>query len=365
MNTFIIERDKIRKNAEVIFSRAGVASVIAVVKGRGYGFGIDEYVTLLHECGVRFFAVTEPSDAISVRKLNLPDTDILMLRSTSLHDELSALIENDIILTIGSIEAAVSANDIASAKKKKARIHVKIDTGMGRYGFSPKDTDGIVSTFTNFESLKPCGMFTHLSCAFKDKGFTKKQLDLFHSVNAELTKLGIDCGTVHFSNSAYLFNFGSPLGDAVRIGSAFTGRVAGNTAGSGLSRVGHLEGNICEIRKLSPGATVGYGRAYKTKRETRVAIIPIGYSDGFQVEKARDSYRLRDGIMYALMELKRTLSRKAVYVRINGKAARVLGHIGMTHTACDVTDIPCNVGDTAEFDVNPIYVSSDIYREFI
>lgn len=365
MNTFVIEREKIKKNAEVIFSRAGAASVIAVVKGRGYGFGLDEYVSLLHECGVRFFAVTEPSDALAVGKLNLPDTDILMLRSTALTDEVTALIENDIILTVGSSETASVINNIASEKKKRARVHIKIDTGMGRYGFAPTDVDGIASAFTRFESLSPCGMFTHLSCAFNDEKFTKRQVDTFLKLQKTLSERNIDCGMVHFSNSSYLFNFGSPLGDAVRVGSAFTGRIACKGISTGLSRVGHLEGNICEIRTLTPGSKVGYGKTYTTKINTKIAIVPIGYSDGFGVEKARDSYRFRDGLMYAAMELKRMLSKKAIYVTVNDKCARVLGHIGMTHTVCDVTDIRCSVGDTVKFDVNPIYVSPDIYREFI
>ena len=120
MNTFVIEREKIEANTERIFSRAGECTVIAVVKGRGYGFGLSEYVPLLHSFGVRNFAVTDVSDALEIKNLNLPDTDILMLRSTALSDELSALIENDIILTIGCTEAAAAANGIAFSKGKGA-----------------------------------------------------------------------------------------------------------------------------------------------------------------------------------------------------------------------------------------------------
>ncbi len=366
MNTFIIEREKIISNAREILSRAGDSAVIAVVKGRGYGFGIDEYVPLLHGCGVRFFAVTEPCDAIEISKLALSDTDILMLRSTALHDEVSALIEHDIILTVGSYEAAVTANGIASEKGKVARVHVKIDTGMGRYGFLPDDTEQIASVFTGLQSIKAEGLYTHLTSAFKSKSVTNQQIDTLYSVKKLLSERGIDCKTVHFANSAYLFNFsGKRLGDAVRIGSAFTGRLPCKVRHSGLSRVGHLESAICELRWLKPGSKVGYGGACTVRKPVRAAVIPLGYADGFHVEKARDTYRIRDGILYMLSDLKRAALGKKTYVKINGKHARVLGHIGMTHTVCDVTDISCNIGDIATVDLNPIYVNAGIYKSYV
>ncbi|MBQ9985558.1 MAG: alanine racemase [Oscillospiraceae bacterium] len=365
MNSFIIEREKIIANAEAIFSRAGDADVYAVVKGRGYGFGLNEYILLLHECGVRTFAVTDVADALSIKKLNLIDTNVFMLRSTSLSEELAALIENDVILTIGSTEAAVAANDIAISKNKQARVHIKIDTGMGRYGFSTDDIEQIYAAFTKFSALTPCGLYTHLSSAFKSRRITDRQIDELFAIRDELNARNVDCGVVHFANSAYLFKFGDPIGDAVRIGSAFTGRLACKGKGRSLSKVGYLESNICEIHWLSPGSKVGYGGAFTAKKATKTAVIPVGYSDGFHVEKARDTYRFRDCLFYILSDIKRMFFKKSVYVKINGKKAKVLGHIGMTHTVCDITNISCDIGDKAEFDTSPLYVSPDIYREFI
>ena len=365
MTSFVIKKDGIKNNAREIISRAKGAKVVAVVKGRGYGFDVSKYAPLLYEAGIRFFAVTEVHDAMTIRNLGLDGIDILMLRSTALSDELTILIENDIILTIGSYDAAVNANKTAHDCGKHARVHVKIDTGMGRYGFLPDETEQIVSVFTKFENLRAEGLYTHLTFAFKSRKITEHQLASLFSVQKQLTDMGIDIGMMHFANSAYLFKFGEPLGDAVRIGSAFTGRIPCKVRKSGLERVGYLESEVCEIRWLRPGSKVGYGGTFTAKRAIRTAVIPIGYSDGFGVEKAHDAYRFRDGIFYILSELKRTLLRKKLYVNINGKPARVLGHIGMTHTVCDVTNINCEIGDIAEFDVNPIYVSPDILREYI
>ncbi len=365
MNSFVIQRDKIEQNVSEILSRAGDSTVIAVVKGNGYGFGISEYVPLLHSFGLRFFAVTEVAHALKIRELNLPDTEILMLCSTALPDELSALIENDIILTIGNTEAAVLANGISLSKNKVAKVHIKLDTGMGRYGFNPTEIDAIYSAFTSFPALFPCGIFTHLTQAFKSKKVTDEQVSSLYSVIDELSGRGIDCGMVHFANSSYLFRFSGELGDAVRIGSAFTGRLPFKSRRSNLARVGYLESRICDLKWLPAGSKIGYSGAYTVKKPVRIAILPIGYSHGLYVEKMRDTYRLRDCIFYILSDIKRTLTKKSLYAVINNRRASVLGHIGMTHTICDVSDIPCNIGDTAIFDVNPIYVSADIYREFI
>ncbi len=367
MNTFVIEKEKICQNAEEIIKRAGGAAVIAVIKGRGYGFGCDDYVKLLHECGIRFFAVTEPEDAAKIRELALDETEILMLRSTALSDELSLLIENDVILTIGSTAAAVAANDIAESMSKTARAHVKIDTGMGRYGFTPDDVDSCAAVFTSFSHLKAIGLYTHLTSAFRSKKESHEQIAALYSVNDRLTERGIVCETLHFANSSYLFRAdeGDDLGGAVRIGSAFTGRLPFKAKRSGLARVGHLESRVCEIRWLKKGATIGYSRAFKAKSPMRIAIVPLGYADGFHAEKARDSFRIRDGLFYALSDMKKAIFKKRIFVTVNGKRARVLGHIGMTHTVCDVTDIDCNIGDTACFDVNPVYVSADVAKKYV
>ncbi|MBE6910910.1 MAG: alanine racemase [Ruminococcaceae bacterium] len=365
MTSFIIERDKLLSNAKEIIFRAGDAKVFAVVKGNGYGFGTDEYIKLLHESGIRHFAVTDSDDAVKIRGMNLSDIDVLMLRSTSVTEEVEKLIENDIILTIGSLSAAEIANDISSKKEKSCRVHIKINTGMGRYGFLPDNYDGICSVFKNFPSIKVCGLFTHFSCAFKSESVTKKQLDAFLKLQNRLVSDGFDTGMVHFSNSAYLFGFKSPLGDAVRIGSAFTGRIANKPADCKLLRVGYLKSRICEIQTLPRGSTIGYGSAYTTKKEIKTAVVPVGYADGFNTEKVHDTYRFRDGIMYALSEIKRMLTKKTYYGKVAGKSCKILGHIGMTHTVLDVSDVPCNVGDEVSFDVNPIYISANIPREYI
>lgn len=366
MNAFVVDVNGIRGNVSVVRARAGERKLYAVVKGDGYGFGISDYSRVLYDCGVDAFAVTEPHEAAAIRAAGLGDVEILMLRSTAVEQEIKELMENRAVLTVGSSRAAAVANSIAAELEcAPYPVHIKVDTGMGRYGFLPGETEDILSVFRYMENLRVDGMFTHLNCAFGSKKKTNAQIDAFLEAEAAVRAAGFDPGCVHYANSATLFRFAErDLRDAVRIGSALTGRLAVGSKNSGLKRVGYLESRVCEVRWLTPGATVGYGGVYRARHGVRIAVIPLGYSHGFAVEKIRDSYRLRDGVRYILQDLKRTLTRERVWVNVNGKRARVLGHVGMLHTVLDVTEIPCEVGDRVTVCANPLYIDSAVRRRF-
>jgi len=366
VNTFVVEKDKLVGNIAAVKSRAGDRKLYAVVKGDGYGFGLCEYIRILLECGVSAFAVTEPYEARAIRDAGAQEEEILMLRSTSVEEELRTLMECRAVITVGSSRSASAANALAAELGcAPYPVHIKVDTGMGRYGFSVNEADDISSVFRYMDNLRVTGMFTHLNCAFGSKKKTRAQVDAFLGIEARMREQGFDTGCVHFANSSALFRFSDwDLRDAVRVGSALTGRLATQVKNSGLTRVGYLESRVCETRWLAPGATVGYGGAYRTKNAVRIAVIPLGYSHGFGCEKVRDTYRLRDGVRYVLQDIKRTLNNNRISVNINGKPARVLGHIGMLHTVLDVTQIRCEVGDAVTVNVNPLYVDGKVRRRF-
>ncbi len=363
MNAFVVEKEKLRANAQNILERAGELKVYAVIKGNGYGFGLCEYAKFLRECGVSAFAVTEPEEVSALRAAGI-ENEILMLRSTALPDEIETLILNGAVLTVGSNEAAVAVNGVAGKLQKAARVHIKIDTGMGRYGYDPDDIDKISAVYDYMDSLEPCGIYTHLNASFGSKKNTLVQIAMFKDLVSELQTRGYNTGVSHFAASCAFHRFDVDFGEAVRIGSAFTGRLAIANRYN-LERVGYLQSEVCEIKWLEKGATVGYGGVYRAKSPRKVAIVPLGYSHGFGVEKVRDSYRLRDGVRYVLQDIKRCIFGEKQYAKINDKKVRILGHIGMLHTVLDVTDVPCQIGDVVTYSVNPLYVNADIERKYI
>ena len=141
--------------------------------------------------------------------------------------------------------------------------------------------------------------------------------------------------------------------DGVRLGSALLGRVLTR---SNLRRVGICEATVDELRWLPAGHTTGYGAAWRAKKPTRVAVIPVGWYHGFTNEHGHDLFRFRDCLRDALGAVKRMIFRKKLYVCIGGKKCPVLGRVGMLHTVCDVTRANVKQGDKVTLEINPLQV---------
>ena len=146
MKAYVVERDALIHNIQAIRSFAGPVPIWAVLKGNGYGIGLVPFSRILRENGIDRFAVTELKEAEALRE-NYPDVPILMLRSTADPTEINELLDLKVILTVGCYETAVAINGIASERACVAEVHLAVDTGMGRYGFLPDDTDKIISVF--------------------------------------------------------------------------------------------------------------------------------------------------------------------------------------------------------------------------
>ena len=353
MNRLVIDTAALRKNIAAIRKQADGAPVYAVVKGNGYGLGLVPFAKLLKEEGIDHFAVTETADAVALREAGLETEEILMLTPITDEDELRTLIENNIILTISSNNDAVYASGVAEKMAAVAAVHIKVDTGMGRYGFSPYDVNEIAAIYEYLQSLAVCGIYTHLHSAFSSPKATRAQYEAFEGLLKKLHDRGYETGTAHIANSSALYRHPEMKMDAVRVGSAFLGRLSFK-GGKELAKIGWAESPLTELRFLQQGSTVGYGAGYVTKKYTQIAVLPIGWYHGFGIEKGRDLWRIRDCIRGCLSLVKAALTRKKLYVTVNGHKARVLGHIGMVNTVIDVTNITCVPGDMARLEINPL-----------
>jgi len=362
MKRLVIETEKLKANIELIKKKADGRIIYGVLKGNGYGLGLLPLARVLRDGGIDRFAVTEPADALRLRMAGYIDEEILILRSVSSVEEAEQILEAKATATIGSYDDAVLLNGLAEKRGEILEAHLKIDTGMGRYGFLTNENERIASIFRFMTKLSITGIYTHFYCAFGDAKKVTQQRDDFFALVEKLKAAGYDPGIVHAANSPYLFRFDLEGMDAVRIGSAFTGRV--NVKNTGLKPVGTIKCEISQLRWLPAGHTVGYGGAFVTKKPTRIAVIPVGYADGFLLSRERDLFRFRDILRYLWNDVKLLLRKKSLTVSVGGKRAKVLGHVGMLHTTVDVTNIDCTEASVAAFEINPMYVSQSLERVY-
>lgn len=371
MNTLVIKKEDLRHNIEQIKKHANKSGkddngnhvkVIAVVKGNAYGLGLVEYTKFLIDNGISFFAVAAIEEALQLRKAGIKE-DILMLSSTAIKEDVETLVKNNIILTIGSKEDVEVADKIGEEQDKKIRAHLKIDTGFGRYGFVYSNRDEMIEVLKNIKNIKIEGTYSHFSVSFYNDKYTKLQFKRFID-SVEILKMNqIETGILHICNSSAFLKFPNMHLNAVRVGSAFLGRLSFQNL-IGLKRIGHLEAQVTEIKELPKGFNIGYSNIYQTPKKMKVAIIPCGYMNGIHVKNENDMFRTVDKIRCLANSIKAFFKKQTMYVKIKDSNCKILGRIGTYHVVCDIAQKDIKIGDIASFSVNTKFVDSNIRREY-
>ena len=371
VNTLVIKKEDLRHNIEKIKEFANKSGkddngnpvkIIAVVKGNAYGLGLVEYTKFLIDQGISFFAVAAMEEAIQLRKAGIKE-DILMLSSTAIKEDVETLVQNNIIITIGSKEDVEIADQVGKEQNKKIRAHLKIDTGFGRYGFVYSNRDEMVEVLKSMENIKIEGTFSHFSLSFFDDKYTKTQFQRFIDVVEVLKMNEIETGMLHICNSSAFLKFPNMHLNAVRVGSAFLGRISFQNS-IGLKKIGYLEAQVSEIKELPKGFNIGYSNIYTTPQKMKVAVIPCGYMDGINVKNDKDMFRTIDKVRYLAENVKSFLKKEALYVKIKDSNCKVLGRVGTYHVTCEIGQKDIKIGDQAIFSVNPKFVDSNIRREY-
>lgn len=343
MRTLVLDTAAIRSNISVIKERAGSAIIYAVLAGDGYGAGVVELARLLRDNGINRFAVTEVADAAALRKAGLVDEEILMLRSTTDRKELERLLELSVVCTIGSYETGVALNALAEERSTVAEAHVRIDTGMGFGGFLISEPEKLLSIYQYLPNVAICGTYTQFHSA---GGGVDVQFHRFKEALDRINAAGFETGIRHAAGSSVLMSGRTIELDAVRVGSAFLGRCV-RTRGDKLQTVGRAEVTLDEIRWLPKGHTVGNETLVTLQKPTRVAVLPVGYHNGFGIRRLREP-----GLWAAIRAWWADRHRT---VRVNKQRAKVLGRAGALETVVDITGLTCSVGDVAVFEIDPMF----------
>ena len=346
MKKLVIDLRLVRNNLRAIKDNAEGVHIFADLSANAGGMGLLTLAGFLRDEGVRNFIVSDSEDAVLLRNNNFTKERLMMLRSTADPNEIAKLLSCGVICTVGSYDAAVAVNGIAEKYKIVADVQVKINTGLGRYGFQLAELDKVAAIYKYMSCLNVIGTFTTFSASWRSKKQTFAQLDKFNLALDRIVDMGFEPGAAHAVDSAALFKYDIDLMDAVRVDTALSGRIPGKNI-PGLSRVGYIEAGIEELGWYPKGHTVGTERGFVTKRPTKIAILSVGYYHGFGVDRYIVERSLFDIVRWR---------RRKTFVKVNGQKARVLGSVGLLHTMVDVTKVDCTVGDVAILDVDPVNV---------
>ena len=296
--------------------------IMAVVKADAYGHGAVEVSRQAVKSGVYGLGVSLVEEGIKLRKsgINVP---IYVLGEPSLY-VLKDAVKYNLILSVNSYKTAEIVSKKCLYLGKKAAVHINVDTGMNRIGINFKNAISEIVKIGSLPGLNIEGVFTHFSCAYRrDDSYTKLQWNRFREAIQELKNNGVKIGLSHCVNSAAFLRYKRMHLDMVRIGilmyglNPFNGNsskwLSKKTADvlSNFKSVLSLKAKISFIKRIPAGQYISYGCTFRTKRESVIATIPVGYADGYP----------------------RLLSNKSK-VLINGKFAPVVGNITMV----DVTD---------------------------
>lgn len=357
MAKLIVQKEDIRYNYRLLCERVG-APVIPVLKANGYGLGAEGMFRILKEEGVPLVAVSRLEEALPLCGQGV---EILVLSCYGSQSFADVAVEKELTVAVGSLDFAKTLSQTAVAAGKNLRVHIKVDTGMGRFGFMLHQVAEMAAVF-ELPGLTVTGIFSHCCAAFLQDGSAETQLARFNGVINALKDRNIEVPLRHIANSSAALKADFAL-DAVRLGSALTGRLPVKTD-LPLKKAGRLEAEILAVRTLPAGSNIGYGNVCKLKKETTVAVVSIGTADGFAPGEKRDLYRLTDICRYLYHDVKLLLKKPAVYARIGEHRAVLLGRPATTHSFFDVTGLPCKAGDTAILDVAPLKIDAAVERVY-
>ena len=348
MNTLVIEKSALKNNISLVKEQAGASYIYANLSGDGYGAGAVPLAKLLRDEGIRRFCVDSANTAAALRKAGLVDEEILMLHSTSDREVLEKLSDLNVVCSVGTLEAGMALNALAESRATVIEAHLQIDCGMGFGGFPAEEPEKIVSVIRNLPNVAFSGVYTQLASGRA----MDTQLAAFQQAVDDIHAAGCETGLVHAAGSYAMLHSDLAHLDAVRAGSILLGRCA-RSRNDGLITVGYGETTVDSIRWLPRGHTLGNEKKVTLRKPARVAVLPVGYQHGFGVD--RPAVTLWEAI-------RRVLGRRKT-VRVNGQKAKILGAVGATETLVDVTGLKCAEGDTAVFDLDPLYARG-VQREY-
>jgi alanine racemase len=313
-----IDHDALRSNLRQIRDKVGSrVKILCMVKANGYGHGAAEISQTLIGAGADAFGVATLEEAVQLREAGIQA--LLIVLAGVFPDQLDTFVEYKLTPVVHDLISLRALDRESSRRQVQLKVHLKVDTGMGRLGFLAADVDQWIGAIKQTESLHIQGVFSHFSHAESVQGdYTQKQLEIFKGVLGQLRSASVIPDLVHLANSAATITLPAAYFDMVRPGLMLYGVYPSPSMKEQISLAPVLswKTKILQLKNVPSGTSVSYGQTYVTERESLIATLPIGYADGYP----------------------RLLSNRGEAL-VRGQRARIAGRVCMDLTMIDVTDI--------------------------
>jgi alanine racemase len=322
-----VDLDKLRSNIAKLRSCVpGGTKMMAVVKAQGYGTGAEMAARTAIDSGVDMLAVARVAEGIHLRQVGIKHP--ILNFGYPADKEIEPALENDLINTIYNLDIAEKLQSAAAKINSIAKVHINIDTGMGRIGIRTEDVEQVISKILQMKNLKIEGLYSHFPSSDEDdKSFSHSQIATFRSMVERIGKMLEEKPLLHMATTAAILMVPESHFDMVRPGIGLYGAYGSDSIprDAGLELVAALKARVGHVKRVAAGTSISYGRQFVASEPTTIATLPIGYGDGVD----------------------RRLSNKGEVI-IQGKRFPIVGRVTMDQIMIDVgDDVEVKIGDVA------------------
>lgn len=366
-----IDVDDIRSNLEQVRSCLQEdVRLIAVIKANAYGQGAPEVARTLYQQGVEFFAVSYLSEALALRKCGLK-ASILLLTPLTNPEQMQEAIENFITPSITSLAEAEMINIISRSLNRFATVHLKIDTGLGRFGLDINQAVQCCQVLKRNSNIYIEGIYTHMAeGAARNSRYTKKQFRRFMEVVTYLQERGYRIPIKHCANSAVLLNYPPMQLNAVRVGTLLSGEhpVGRTNRRLELRNPYRFKCRIISLKTVEKGGYLGYQRSYRLKKTAQIAVLPVGYRDGVALAVNNKASGFIDLLKILIKTVLYYFNFPRVQIKViyQDRHYPIRGKVFMQMCLVEFpADLDVQVGDEVEVPIRKTLASSNVLRLYV
>lgn len=361
-----VSKDALLNNLTKMREIVGDKKILAVVKANAYGLGQNEVARIFQKAGIDYFGVTNLLEAVNLREGGIT-SPIVLFAPLVAEEQFSLALKYKLISSISSIAQLQGLQQAVAGRQEKIKIHIELETGMGRTGLELADIPVFLEELINCSNLEIEGIYTHLARAGSDKDFSERQFTVFKEGVKLFQAKGIDIPIQHIVNSAGLINYPHMHLDMVRIGTLLYGQVPMGVKVEGIIDPWMVKTKIINIKNLPANYPIGYGSEYITRKKSLIGVVPIGFADGFNVSPKIKPKGFIDLVKIVAKELLAYYGKgpQNLGVKYNTKFYPVVGRIGMQLTMVDFTGSDIKENDVVSLSLRRINTPQHLPRVYL